>query len=65
MWEEIVRDASGKLIEEVLARAASLKCSRETAYYIIKLEERLNEIEEYAEAIYGRMVESIDRLQKS
>lgn len=61
MWEEIVRDETGKLIEKVVLRATALKCSREVAYYIIKLEERLDRIESDIDARHGRMIESIDR----
>lgn len=63
MWEELANDTTGKMLEKVEARASALKCSREVAYYILKLEERLNRIEEYADASHGRMIETIDRLQ--
>lgn len=63
MWEEMVKDASGKLIEEVELRSVSLRCSREVAYYILKLEERLDRIESDVDIRHGRLLESIDHLQ--
>lgn len=44
MWEEIVKDSSGEMIEEIERKAGELRCSLEVAHYILKLEERLEAV---------------------